>query len=343
MSRTPLRCRKTRLLASFLFVLLAACQPQPRELVVSGESLGTSYTVKIARFDGQAPADRFPARIAELLDELDHKLSTYKPDSELNRLSRQPLGEPLAASDDLYRVLEISRRVHQLSAGAFDPTVRPLVDLWGFGPVPTGDRVPADAEIAALRDRIGFDKIELQAPNRVIRRGEVTLDLSAVAKGFIVDRVAAELLAMGATDFMVEIGGEVWVNGCRADGAPWRIAVEVPRVEGGVERVLEVADIGLATSGDYRNYFERDGVRYSHTIDPRTGKPIRHRLASATVLAASTAEADAIATALMVMGPEEGARWAAARDLAVLLLVRSGEGFAEVSSEPMQRYLDKSR
>lgn len=343
MSRAPLWRRKTRLLASFLFVLLAACQPQPRELAFSGESLGTTYKVKVARFDGQAPAERFPARIAEVLDELDHKLSTYKSESELNRLGRQPLGEPFVASDDLYRVLEISRLVHQLSDGAFDPTVRPLVDLWGFGPVPTGDRIPADDEIAALRDRIGFDKIELQPPNRVIRRGEVTLDLSAVAKGFIVDRVAAELLAMGASDFMVEIGGEVWVNGRRGDGAPWRIAVEVPRVEGGVERVLEVADIGLATSGDYRNYFERDGVRYSHTIDPRTGKPITHRLASATVLAATTAEADAIATALMVMGPEAGARWAAAHGLAVLLLVHDGEDFVEVPSEPMRRYLDQPR
>lgn len=342
MSCTALPRRKTRLPASFLFVLLAACGRADPELVFSGESLGTSYSVKVAHHDDRAPTESFPERVAEVLDDLDHKLSTYKPDSELNRLGRQPLNEPFAASDDLYQVLEVSRRIYQLSNGAFDPTVRPLVDLWGFGPVPTGDRVPTEHEITALRDRIGFDKIELQPPNRVIRRGDVTLDLSAVAKGFIVDRVAAELVAMGATDFMVEIGGEVWVNGRRADGAPWRIAVEVPRAEGGVERVLEVADIGLATSGDYRNYFERDGVRYSHTIDPRTGKPVVHRLASVTVLATTTAEADAIATALMVMGPDEGARWSAANELAVLLLVRAEKGFTEVPSARMVRYLDQS-
>lgn len=342
MSCTALRCRKTRLPASFLFVLLTACGRADPELVFSGESLGTSYSVKVARHDGGTPTESFPERVAEVLDDLDHKLSTYKPDSELNRLGRQPLGEAFVASNDLYQVLEVSRRIYRLSNGAFDPTVRPLVDLWGFGPVPTRDRVPTEHEITALRDRIGFDKIELQPPNRVIRRGDVTLDLSAVAKGFIVDRVAAELVAMGATDFMVEIGGEVWVNGRRADGAPWRIAVEVPRAEGGVERVLEVADIGLATSGDYRNYFERDGVRYSHTIDPRTGKPVVHRLASVTVLATTTAEADAIATALMVMGPDEGARWSAANELAVLLLVRAEKGFTEVPSERMVRYLDQS-
>lgn len=332
--------RKTGLLASFLFVVsaLTACERNPRELAFSGAALGTSYHIKVVAAGSPAAGAGLPELIDNLLDDLDHKLSTYKPDSELNRFNRHPVGQLFSASDDFYQVLEVAGRVYRLSGGAFDPTVRPLVDLWGFGPVDTGDRVPEDSEITALLGEIGFDRIELAAGNQVIRRAPVTLDLSAVAKGFIVDRLAAELRARGIDDYMVEIGGEIRVGGRRADGGPWRIAVEAP-AGGGVERVLELSDIGVATSGDYRNYFERDGERYSHTIDPRSGRPIRHRLASVTVLAPTAAEADALATALMVMGPAQGADFAAANELAALLLVKEGDGFAELGSAAMDAYL----
>lgn len=331
---------RTRLPAALLLVLLAACAPTPRELAFSGNALGTSYSVKVIDRRGDLAAAGLPERVREVLDDLDRKLSTYKPDSELNRLNRQPLGVPFAASKDLYQVLAIARRVYRMSEGAFDPTVRPLVDLWGFGPVDTGDRVPADSEIAALLERIGFDRIELGSGDQVIRRGDVTLDLSAVAKGFIVDRLAEELVALGASDLMVEVGGEIRVRGRRADGGLWRIAVEAPRAGGGaVERILELTDLGVATSGDYRNYFERDGVRYSHTLDPQSGRPVQHRLASVTVLAPTSAEADAVATALMVMGEERGLEFATAHELAVLLLVRQGDGFVEVASPRMAPYL----
>lgn len=333
--------RKTGLLASFLFVVsaLTACERNPQELAFSGAALGTSYHIKVVDSGSPAAGAGLPELIGNLLDDLDHKLSTYKPDSELNRFNRHPVGQPFAASDDFYQVLEVAGRVYRLSGGAFDPTVRPLVDLWGFGPVDTGDRVPEESEITALLGEIGFDQIELAAGNQVIRRAPVTLDLSAVAKGFIVDRLAAELRAQGIGDYMVEIGGEIRVGGRRADGALWRIAVEAPSAGGGVERVLELSDIGVATSGDYRNYFERDGERYSHTIDPRSGRPIRHRLASVTVLAPTAAEADALATALMVMGPDQGADFAAANELAALLLVKEGDGFAELGSTAMGVYL----
>lgn len=332
--------RKTRLLASFLFVIsaLTACERNPQELAFSGAALGTSYHIKVVDAGSPAAGAGLPELVANLLDDLDHKLSTYKPDSELNRFNRHPVAQPFVASDDLYQVLEVADRIYRLSGGAFDPTVRPLVDLWGFGPVDTGDRVPEESEITALLGEIGFDQIELAAGNQVIRRAPVTLDLSAVAKGFIVDRLAAELRARGVDDYMVEIGGEIRVGGRRADGGLWRIAVEAP-VGGGVERVLELSNISVATSGDYRNYFERDGERYSHTIDPRSGRPIRHRLASVTVLAPTAAEADALATALMVMGPGPGFDFAAANELAALLLVKEGDGFAELASKAMNAYL----
>ena len=332
--------RKTRLLASFLFVIsaLTACERNPQELAFSGAALGTSYHIKVVAAGSLAAGAGLPELVANLLDDLDHKLSTYKPDSELNRFNRHPVAQPFVASDDLYQVLEVADRIYRLSGGAFDPTVRPLVDLWGFGPVDTGDRVPEESEITALLGEIGFDQIELAAGNQVIRRAPVTLDLSAVAKGFIVDRLVAELRARGVDDYMVEIGGEIRVGGRRADGGLWRIAVEAP-AGGGVERVLELSDISVATSGDYRNYFERDGERYSHTIDPRSGRPIRHRLASVTVLAPTAAEADALATALMVMGPGPGFDFAAANELAALLLVKEGDGFAELASKDMNAYL----
>lgn len=332
--------RKTRLLASFLFVIsaLTACERNPQELAFSGAALGTSYHIKVVDAGSPAAGAGLPELVANLLDDLDHKLSTYKPDSELNRFNRHPVAQPFVASDDLYQVLEVADRIYRLSGGAFDPTVRPLVDLWGFGPMDTGDRVPEESEITALLGEIGFDQIELAAGNQVIRRAPVTLDLSAVAKGFIVDRLAAELRARGVDDYMVEIGGEIRVGGRRTDGGLWRIAVEAP-VGGGVERVLELSNISVATSGHYRNYFERDGERYSHTIDPRSGRPIRHRLASVTVLAPTAAEADALATALMVMGPGPGFDFAAANELAALLLVKEGDGFAELASKAMNAYL----
>lgn len=340
MRSARLRGWKTGLLASFLFALLAGCERSPRELEFAGSALGTSYSVKVVDHRGDLAAAGLQERARQVLDDLDRKLSTYKPDSELNRLNAQPLGKPFAASDDLYQVLVVAQLVYRMSGGAFDPTVRPLVDLWGFGPVDTGDRVPSAEEISGVLDDIGFDRIELGSGNQVVRRSEVTLDLSAVAKGFIVDRLAAELIALGAADLMVEVGGEIRVGGRRADGGYWRIAVEVPQAGiGGVERVLELTDIGVATSGDYRNYFERDGVRYSHTMDPRSGQPVRHRLASATVLAPTAAEADALATALMVMGEERGLEFATAHDLEVFLLVRQGEGFVEVPSPRMAPYL----
>ncbi len=307
--------------------------------MLAGAALGTSYHVKVVDPPAHLDVATLGARIDALLADLDLKLSTYQPDSELNRLNRQPVGRPFVASDDLYQVLGVARYAFVRSNGAFDPTVRPLVDLWGFGPVDTGGRVPPATEVSRWLARIGFDKVELADGNQVIRRAPVTLDLSAVAKGFIVDRLATELQSLGVDDFMVEVGGEVRVDGHRADGRRWRIAIEAPSESGGAAQVLALTGKGVATSGDYRNYFERDGQRYSHTIDPRTGEPIRHRLASATVVAATAAEADALATALMVMGPEDGLAFAAANDLAVLLLVKRDAGFETLASKGMQTFL----
>ena len=326
-----------------LVLLLAGCDRRLEEIAFAGTAFASSYHVKVVDAGAAFSEETGPAAVQALLDELDIVLSTYKPDSELNRLNRQAVGTPFVVSATLWRVLEVSKQIHELTEGAFDPTVRPLVDLWGFGPVDTNDRIPTDAEIAALKRRLGFDKIELQSGNIVVRRADVTLDLSAIGGGYAADRVAELLEMAGATNYMVEITGEIRVRGHNRDGKPWRLAVERPTdIRGGVEKVLRVTDTGLATSGDYRNYFERDGVRYSHEIDPRTGRPITNNLASITVFAATAAEADALATALMVMGPERARRFGEANDLALFLVTREREDFVESHTSQLNSYLNEA-
>jgi thiamine biosynthesis lipoprotein len=327
-----------------LVLLLAGCDRRPEEIAFAGTAFASSYHVKVVDAGAAFSQETGPAAVQALLDELDIVLSTYKPDSELNRLNRQPVGVPFVASAALWQVLAVSKRIYEITEGAFDPTVRPLVDLWGFGPVDTGDRIPSDAEIAGLKRRLGFDKIELKSGNVVVRRADVTLDLSAIGGGYAADRVAELLEMAGATNYMVEITGEIRVRGHNRDGRSWRLAVERPaEAQGGVAKVLRVTDSGLATSGDYRNYFERDGVRYSHEIDPRSGRPITNNLASITVFTATAAEADALATALMIMGPERARRFGEANDLAMFLVTRERDGFVESYTSQLKSYLSEDQ
>lgn len=324
-----------------LILVLTGCDRRPEQIAFSGTAFATSYQVKVVDPGAAFSAEIVPGAVQALLDELDLTLSTYKPDSELNRFNRQPIGTPFVASATLWGLLETAKRMYDLSEGAFDPTVGPLVELWGFGPVDTGDRIPTDAEIAARKQRLGFDKVELQAGNVLVRRADVALDLSAIAEGYAADRVATLLETLGATHYMAGIAGAIRVRGNNRDGRPWRIAIQRPTSNPDeVEQVLRVSDIGLSTSGDYRNYFERDGVRYSHEIDPHTGRPITNNLASITVFAATAAEADALATALMVMGPERARRFGEANDLALFLITRERDGFAVSHTSAFKPYLD---
>ena len=324
----------------------AESKTQPSEFVLAGSGLGTTYHIKMllpAAPEPPFPRDTLQDQIGAVIDQLDRSMSTYKPDSELNQLNRHPVGQPFAVSPELLEVLLLARQIYTVSDGAFDPTVGPLVDLWGFGPNITDDRVPTEAEITALSARVGFDAIDIdidRAGAAVSKTADVALDLSAIAKGYVVDRLAELLLELGVDNFMVEVGGELRLSGSNASGQRWKIAVEVPAlVQGNIQRVLLLTDTGLATSGDYRNYFERDGVRYSHTIDPRNGYPITHNLASVTVLASTAAEADAFATGFMVLGEAETLRIAEAQGLPVFLLVKDADGFKEYYTSNFKPYL----
>ncbi len=319
-----------------LFVVLWARRPDPDApkssrvtTVLQGKTMGTSYTVKIVS-GGLPEAERETlAKLTQVaLAEVDLAMSTYKSTSELSRLNRLPANTPFHASPALREVLVEGRRVHGLSAGAFDVTVGPLVNRWGFGPDGRPQSPPTDEELETLRARVGDAQLKWSGDSVSKARADVYVDLSAIAKGYGVDRVVAAIEARGYAEYMVEVGGEVRVRGRNGNGEVWRIGVERPVGGPGqpLQRVVSLKDTALATSGDYRNYYEQDGRRLSHTIDARTGRPITHRLASVTIVHPRCMTADAFATAISVLGPEAGEALARREDLAALLIVRRPDG-----------------
>jgi thiamine biosynthesis lipoprotein len=294
-----------------------------------GPTMGTAFTAKIAGA-GMPEARAGAARdaVAGAFDSVVAKMSTYLPDSELSRFNRHAAGTPFALSAETIAVLALARQVSAASGGAFDITVAPLVDAWGFGPV-KAHRVVPDAEASALAARVGWRGIAVDASAGAATKSHADLraDLSGIAKGFGVDQAARALEALGIDDYMVEAGGEVRTRGRNAEGRPWRIAIERP--DATPQRphfVVPLSGLSMATSGDYRIFFEQGGRRYSHEIDPVAGRPIRHGLASVSVVAPECGYADAMATALIVMGPDDGYALAASRDIAAHFIVREPGG-----------------
>lgn len=298
-------------------------------LLLEGETMGTRFSVKVV---GSVEADAQQAILDAVQTELarvDEQMSTWRDDSELSRFNRHQDGTPFTVSPETRAVVEAAAAIWKASDGAFDPTVGPLVRAWGFGGGDRPESVLDDSEIEALLAHAGMQRIAVGPDVALTKTDAATeLDLSAIAKGWGVDRVHGAVTALGHRDVMVEIGGEVRVSGRNARGERWRLGVERPDAQRGtVQQVVLLDDEAMATSGDYRNYVERDGTRWSHTIDPRTGRPITHGLASVTVLAADCMTADAWATALNVLGPEVGLAVADAEGLKAYFLVRTGDGF----------------
>lgn len=328
-------------LALIGLALLAGCKPAPVQQQFTGSIMGTSYHVSVIMpSDDSAERDKIAQGIHQTLVDIDLKMSTYKPESELSRFNRAQPDEWFAVSDKTAQVVREALSISQLSGGAFDVTVGPLVNLWGFGPDHRPSRTPSEAMLAEAFQRVGYQAVQarladpLQTPETALLKSKaVYIDLSAIAKGYAVDQVADYLTAQQLNQFMVEVGGEIRVKGLKPDGKPWRIAIEKPISDGQVvQSVIGVTDISIATSGSYRNYFEFEGQRYSHTIDPKTGRPITHKLASVTVLHPNCSTADALATTLMVLGPEAGFNFAQQHQLAVYMLVKSDRGFDELQT-----------
>jgi thiamine biosynthesis lipoprotein len=287
-------------------LLLLACAPR-RETKLEGRTMGTTWHVTVV---GRLPAPGLQEKVESRLEEIDQAFSTYREDSEINRFSRFPrAGEEFPVSRDFVDVMRTAARIHALSGGAWDGTLRPLVDLWGFGPGPPRAEPPEPRKVEALLRDVGFDRIEIRPGALVKRVASVALDLSSIVPGYGVDRIAELLRGEGFSDFLVEIGGEVYASGSRRGGGAWRVGIGRPRADAAADelhRVAPLRDAALATSGDYRAFFVRDGVRYSHHLDPRTGRPVTNGVVSVSVLAPECALADGLGTAITVMGPEAG-------------------------------------
>ncbi|MDE2699099.1 MAG: FAD:protein FMN transferase [Gemmatimonadota bacterium] len=321
-----------RIWRCFFPILISAvigCQDQL--VTISGPTMGTTFQVKIVQSEITLDVKVLSKEVSARLEEVNRQMSTYQDDSEITQFNRSPSTDWFAVSSDFAYVLHIAREISTWSDGAFDVTIGPLVNLWGFGPNAIPERVPPPDSIQAHRALVGYEKIhiDLSAPTIKKEIPEIYCDLSAIAKGFGVDRIASYLDSLGINHYFIEIGGELRTKGHNHLRQLWRIGIASPAGQGELQKALALDNISMATSGDYHNYFERDGIRYSHTIDPRTGRPITHALASVTVLHKSCAYADGLATAINVMGPEKGFAFAEKHNLVVFMIVRHGDGFVE--------------
>lgn len=298
---------------------------------LGGPTMGTRWSVKY----WHAPTTLGPARrevreaIETALDLVVRQMSTWEEDSDLSRYNRAAPGRWQKLPEPFFTVLRHALELARATGGAYDPTVGPAVNLWGFGPDPARRNAPEAADLEAARRRIGWQRVQLDAEQRRARQvGGTYVDLSSIAKGYAVDAVARALQRLGCGHALVEVGGELLGMGRRPDGQPWRVAVRLPGLEQGeAGPVLALKGLAVATSGDdFRCFAADDGARYSHTIDPRTGRPVRHALASVTVVHAQCMHADALATALTVLGPDEGWAYAERERLAVLFIRRGADG-----------------
>nr|VFJ69019.1 MAG: thiamine biosynthesis lipoprotein [Candidatus Kentron sp. FM]VFJ69376.1 MAG: thiamine biosynthesis lipoprotein [Candidatus Kentron sp. FM]VFK17507.1 MAG: thiamine biosynthesis lipoprotein [Candidatus Kentron sp. FM] len=352
-----------------LAVLLAACGDRsPDTLHYTGATMGTYYSVKVPRSPREVrgshgiDTERLGRDIKDILEEVNALMSTYREDSELSRFNVSRRTDWFPVSRELHTVVSEALRVSRLTGGAFDITVGPLINLWGFGPLmddegdDDGDKegneepedgpieeegfmstivprnMPRTADLRATMTRIGYEKISTRATPPALRKDDpkVYLDLSAIAKGFAVDKVAEYLERMGLTDYLVDIGGELRGKGRNGAGKPWQVAIEKPMPDRrAIHQVIAIDDRAVATSGDYRNFFEKAGRRYSHTIDPKTGRPITHALASVTVIDPSAMRADALATAISVLGPQAGYQLAKREGIPVRLIIKTETGFTD--------------
>ena len=324
----------------FLIICLACCSPTEKEkplYEITGTTMGTFYSIKVVRNSAGLKKDEYRSLqegVEKTLQKINSQMSTYIETSEISQFNGLKSSEWFPVSEDLAEVLQSAAMVSQKSDGYFDVTVGALVNLWGFGPEHRNNQVPSEEDIAAARGKTGFRGVEVRLnPPRIRKTNpETYCDLSAIAKGFGVDEISEYLDSKKISDYLVEVGGEIRARGKNHLKRPWRVGISSPDNNMGIQKVIvlnENPGLSIATSGDYRNYFEKDGKRYSHTINPKTGKPITHKLASVSVIHQRCMLADAYATAINAMGPEEGFKLAEKEKLPVFMIIKTADGFVE--------------
>lgn len=303
---------KPLLLLSTLVLLTAHCEPPMAVTKWTGQTMGTFYNVSIygPEFDNARHLQVHDG-IDSVLQSVNKQMNPWDPSSEISRFNRMSSEDSMKISPDFVKVIKISGEIFELSGGAFDPTVGPLTDLWGFGPGSKSHTAPTKQAVDSCLEFVGFKKISLTGKSLGKSDSRIRLDLSAVAKGFGVDAVAGYLKSRNYQNFLVEIGGEVVCSG-QIKGRNWRLGIDRPADNAlpgqDLNSIISISGQGVATSGDYRNFYMDQGKRYSHTINPKTGEPVRHSLASVTIIAQDCARADAMATACMVLG-EKSPEW----------------------------------
>lgn len=323
---------------------LAGCSFKDEEKIweISGGIFGTTYNINVVLPEDEQRLQTLAKGIQNELEQVDAAMSTWKEDSELSRLNqKQDQSEWTPLSEPLFEVIQRGQEIAELTEGAFDVTIGPLVNLWGFGPEARPVEVPTESELAELLAVTGYQYLELDKAAQALRSTKPQyIDLSGIAKGYGADVVARYLDRKGVAAYLVEIGGEVRVNGRKPDGGAWRLAIEEPSEDARqVNKIVAMDRHSLATSGDYRNYYESDGQRYSHTIDPSTGQPISNRLASVTVIADDSMTADALATAFTVMGYERAMSLATRENIPAYFIVRGESGFDTYQTPAFSSYV----
>lgn len=322
----------SRALIFTMLLLFTACSDTNKKSIIKfqGSTMGTQYHIVLVLPNNQhINTDKLKEQIDNLLLKINQQMSTYIPASEISLFNQYRQQSWFPVSNDFAQVVSSAQSVSKQSNGAFDITLAPLIDLWGFGAT-TQFTAPTEQQINSALQNTGYLKLEVRDSPPALRKlnPNLRIDLSAIAKGFAVDKVWEFLSQEDYSDYLVEIGGEIRNQGLNQKGKPWEIGIEIPENNGlRVNQALLTSNIAVATSGDYRNYFIKDGMRFSHTINPKTGKPIRHKLASITVMHQSAMMADAFATALMVLGDEKGKIFANTNKIKVNMIIRNKSDF----------------
>lgn len=336
------------MLIVLLSISISACFPSndsaKKEILLQGRTMGTTYNIKVVATPEHIESLKLHDKIETVLKQVNQEMSTYIPNSEISLFNQSNSGEIFDISNGFARVLKESIRLGELSNGKLDITVGPLVNLWGFGPEQRPEKVPSEKVLTNALARIGLKNLHLDGNQLSKDIPDLYIDLSTTAKGYGVDMVAELIEANGIVNYLVEIGGEMRLKGFKHTGELWAIAIEKPILDPSgeqraVHQVIIPKDNAVATSGDYRIYFEADGQRFSHIIDPATGRPINHNLVSVTVIHPSSMTADGLSTTLMVMGVEQGMKFAVKNNLAALFISKSEDGFGEQFTVKFKQYL----
>lgn len=327
--------KRITLICVFFFGLfnLLSCTPSAPSAQLTGDSMGSVYHITIPHLPEYLTAEQIKMEVSKILDQMNETVSTYHANSEITKFNQTNSTDWFNVSPEFVYMLNESLKISMISNGAFDVTLEPLFTLWGFGAHSVmDDRIPSDAEISAALDKTGYQKIELRLNPPAIRKtdGRLKIDLSGIAVGFAADKVAEMLESKGIKDYLVDMGGELRLKGRNAKGEIWHVAIEKPITDKREpERIVTLTNHAVTTAGDYRNYFEKEGKRYSHILDPSTGKPITHALASVTVIHENATVADGLDTMLMVLGEKAGYDLAVKEGWAVFFIVKTPNGFEE--------------